>query len=384
MPHILTCQRRCDYTHPGSKLRLRFAAVTVPAPHSIERLLVIRRDNIGDLVCTTPLLAALRRRFPAAWIGALVNSYNAPVLEGNADLSEVVTYRKLKHLSERESALAALSERLASLWRLRRMGLDCVIIATPDFNRRTARLARRLAPKTLLGFSDGSAGARCLDLSEPLAKVEGWHEVERVFALGAHLGVVGEIPPLRVVPQAQEVARATACMDFAGPKIAVHISARRPAQRWPAERFAALIARLHADTGAVPVLLWSPGPTAHPQHPGDDDKAQEVRTRLEGKTPLVAYRTGRLRELVGALAACDFAICGDGGAMHLAAALRKPLVCLFGDSPPERWRPWGVAHRLLRPPSRDLADLGVDDVARSFMELRQQCAAQPQARSSDA
>ncbi len=381
---MLTSRRRSDYTHPGSTILLRFAAATVPASHSIERLLVIRRDNIGDLVCTTPLLAALRRRFPAAWIGVLVNSYNAPVLEGNPDLSEVVSYRKLKHLGARESVLAALGERLASLWRLRRMGLDCAIIATPDYNRRTARLARRLAPKTLLGFSDGSADARCLDLSEPLAKVEGWHEVERVFALGAHLGVGGEIPPLRVVPQAQEVARAAARMDFPGPKIAVHISARRPAQRWPAERFAALIARLHADAGAVPVLLWSPGPADHPQHPGDDEKAQEIQARLAGRTPMVAYRTAHLRELVGALAACDYAICIDGGAMHLAAALGKPIVCLFGDSPPERWRPWGVTHRLLRPPSRKLADLGVDDVVRSFVELRDQCAAQPQARSSDA
>ncbi|MBI3715416.1 MAG: hypothetical protein HY255_05435 [Betaproteobacteria bacterium] len=45
-----------------------------------EGLLVIRRDNIGDLVCTTPLLAALRTHFPQARIEVLANSYNAPVL----------------------------------------------------------------------------------------------------------------------------------------------------------------------------------------------------------------------------------------------------------------------------------------------------------------
>ena len=40
----------------------------------MKQILVIRRDNIGDLVCTTPLFTALRRRFPDAWIGAFVNS----------------------------------------------------------------------------------------------------------------------------------------------------------------------------------------------------------------------------------------------------------------------------------------------------------------------
>src|SRR6185436_17853806 len=39
------------------------------------RILILRRDNIGDLVCTTPLIEALRARHPQAWIGALVNTY---------------------------------------------------------------------------------------------------------------------------------------------------------------------------------------------------------------------------------------------------------------------------------------------------------------------
>ena len=196
-----------------------------------------------------------------------------------------------------------------------------------------------------------------------------------MFALGAHLGVVGEIPPLRVVPDAREVGKVAARMGAARPRVAVHVSARRPAQRWPAERFAALIERLHGTTDAVSVLLWSPGAADHPQHPGDDEKAEEIKSRLGSRTPLVACRTEQLRELIGALAACDLAICADGGALHLAAALGKPVVCLFGDSPPERWRPWGVPHRVLRPASRDVADIGVEDVLRAFLELRAECAA---------
>src|SRR5688572_31042511 len=121
------------------------------------RILVVRRDNIGDLVCTTPFIAALRQRLPDAWIGALVNSYNAAVVERNPDLDTVIAYTKLKHLQPGESALAVLRARLAALWRLRRQRLDYVVLATHD--ARTARLLRWLRPKRLV-MPDADTGAR--------------------------------------------------------------------------------------------------------------------------------------------------------------------------------------------------------------------------------
>jgi ADP-heptose:LPS heptosyltransferase len=328
------------------------------------RILVVRRDNIGDLVCTTPLFTGLRQRFPKAWIGALVNSYNAPILEGNPDLDEVVAYRKLKHLESNDNPLAAFAGRLASFWKLRRMRLDFVVLATPDFNPRTLQLASWLAPKKIIGFSDGSQAARALDLSVPLSQVSAMHEVERVFALAAHFGIGDEIPPLKVVPDKAEIEKAhSALMGSKGNlRLAVHISARRPPQRWPAERFAALIERLQSTHGANAMLLWSPGPADHPQHPGDDEKAKQIAASVK----VVPYPTERLRQLIGALAACDAVICSDGGASHIAAALGKPMLCFFGDSPVERWRPWWAPAQVLQPPTRRVADISVEDAVRAF------------------
>ena len=337
----------------------------------LHRLLVVRRDNIGDLVCTTPLLRALRMRFPRAWIGALVNSYNAPVLDRNPDLDAVYAYTKLKHLEDGQSPIRALLARGLDLWGLRRKRLDAVVLATPAFSRRTLRLARWLAPMRLVGFSDGSPAARALDLSVPQSSVDGRHEVERVFALARLFGIDGDIPPLRLVPDPAEVERArvgTGVHD-GRPKIAVHISARRPAQRWPVERFAELIGLVHSEYGATPILLWSPGPSNHPRHPGDDDKANAIRERVGDRAPIVGYPTERLAELIGVLATCDAMVCADGGAMHVAAALGKPIVALFGDSPPERWRPWGVAHRVLRTASCSVQDIGTRDVLEALGTL---------------
>jgi ADP-heptose:LPS heptosyltransferase len=257
------------------------------------------------------------------------------------------------------------------LWKLRRLRLDAVVLATTAFVPRIAHLARWLAPQQIVGFSDGSAAAqRALDVAVPMRGTDGRHEVERVFGLAAHFGVSGAIPPLRVLADEAETRRAAAGFGTqGGPRIAVHISARRPRQRWPAERFAALIERLHKAHGTRAMLLWAPGAPDDPRHPGDDDKAAEVVRRLDGRVPLAAYRTASLRELIGALSACDLQVAADGGATHLAAGLGKPVLAFFGDVSAERWRPWGVPHRVLQPPSGDVADLAVDEVAAAFVSL---------------
>ena len=334
------------------------------------RILVIRRDNIGDLVCTTPLFAALRRKFPQAWIGAWVNSYNAAVLEGNRDVDEVIAYTKLKHLDRSEGALSALAKRISALWRLRRMKLDFVVLATSDFSPKLLRLARALGAKRVVGFSDGSAAARGLDLSVPIAALTGLHEVERVFRLAPLFGIDGPPPALKVVADSSELQRASAAFPAgAGRKVAVHISARRPAQRWSAERFAELIRMIGAGGASRVLLLWSPGTQDDPRHPGDDEKAREIVERVGDASLLRPYPTETLPELIGALAACDAVICSDGGASHLAAALGKPIVCFFGDSPVERWHPWGVPHRILQPASRRVSDISADEAMAAFGSL---------------
>jgi ADP-heptose:LPS heptosyltransferase len=325
----------------------------------VRHILVVRRDNIGDLVCTTPLFAALRARFPDAWLGALVNSYNAPVLAGNDDLSKVFAYTKLKHLDAGQSAWRLLGARFSDLWRLRRMKLDSVVLATTTPSARNQSLAGWLAPAAIVGYD------AALDRA-----MQGRHEVERVFALAARFGVEGPIPPLKVVADAAEAERAVAAFPAGpGPRIAVHVSARRRAQRWPAERFAALIARLRTVHDARCMLLWAPGAADHPQHPGDNEKSARIRALLGTEANTVFYPTTTLPALIGALAACDYAILPDGGAMHLAAALGKPVVALFGDSPVDRWRPWGVPHRVLCPASRDVNDIALEAVEAAYASL---------------
>lgn len=328
------------------------------------RILVVRRDNIGDLVCTTPLFAGLRRRFPDAWIGALANSYNASVLRGNSDVSEIIAYRKLKHREPGDSLFSNLWSRYRMITALRRRSLDYVVLAGNA--ARAMGLARLMRPKSLVAAS--SAGGR----PDVAIEAGAGHEVEMTFRLAQAFGIDGPPPAPSVFPDAATAARMRgeieACIPGAARLIGVHISARKPSQRWPLERFAELAREIARQGNAGILLFWSPGAESDPRHPGDDQKAQTLALELRN-LPLVSVPTPNLDQLIAGLSLCDRVICSDGGAMHLAAALAKPIVCLFGRSDAVRWHPWGVQHELLQPASSDVRDIGVGDVLAALGRL---------------
>ncbi len=332
------------------------------------KILVVRRDNIGDLVCTTPLIGALRRRFARAHIAALVNTYNRQVLEGHPDLNALYAYAKAKHRMPGQSRVSVYWDRLVLMRKLRAQHFDCVLLASSQPGASALRLARWIAPAHIAGYAEPSG---MVDMALPRETAVALHEVEEVFRLAQLFGIEGTAGKLSMAVDAAARARASAALGARKPErklIALHISARKPSQRWPSERFAQL---MHALSGEARfLLLWSPGASDHPQHPGDDAKAQTL-IRAAGTLPLAAYPTHELRDLAAALSLADCVICSDGGAMHIAAALGKPILCFFGDSDATRWHPWGVPYRLLQPESRDAADVSLAAALQALRELQQ-------------
>ncbi|MEO1766419.1 glycosyltransferase family 9 protein [Thiobacter aerophilum] len=249
------------------------------------KILLIRRDNIGDLVCTTPLFSALRARFPEAFLAAFVNSYNAEVLAGNPHLDSVYSYTKAKHRAPGKTAAEVYWDRLKLFWHLRRMRFDYAIIAGAHFLPRALRLARAVSPRHIIGFTEpGKAGVAHIDIAIPYTLPHPLHEVEDIFRLLAPLGIEGPPGPLTVVAPPEETARAQAALATLGqgPVVGLHISARKPSQRWPKERFAELARLLVARHGVRLMLFWSPGSESNPLHPGDDEKAAWIVEATQG------------------------------------------------------------------------------------------------------
>lgn len=346
-----------------------------------SRILVVRRDNIGDLICTTPLIAALRQQFPDAYLAVLANSYNRAVLDGNPAIDEIFSYDKLKHTHGVTGRIAAVIARIKLIMAMRAKRFDLAILAKSGFDRHGLRLARQAGVKAVLGFAP-EQGTAPDALTHPIAaeNPKTLHEVEVVGQLLRPLGGKGAPGPLKMFPDARLVSGFRQKLEAQGPGrkwIALHLSAREQTRRWPEEKFVALIEQLNAVNDRPDgkdrigfVLLWSPGAADNPTHPGDDDKAAEVLRRSTGAC-VVPITTVRLQELIAAVAACDLFVGADGGAMHVAVGLGLPVAALFENSDAKRlhWYPWQVSHRLIQPTMFPVSDIGVDAVASAVVEL---------------
>jgi heptosyltransferase-3 len=295
-------------------------------------ILVIRRDNIGDLLCTTPLLHALRLHYPQTKIAVLANSYNAPILENNPDIDTVYAYTKAKH-SQHSKLVAIWKE-----WRLFRLikqaRYELIIHANPTAHPRTAKLARYLKAGLTLGVTDNDTDYDICIKKDELAS---GHHVEQVFSLLKPLGIEGAPGPLTLATR-QPYQPNTPTV------IGIHLSSRKPDNRWPEANYRALIEQLLTH-GFDIELFWAPGSEQDPHHPGDDELARRVKEGFDDRVRLIQTQT--LAELVEGLNQCDLMVCPDGGTLHIAAALQKPLVALFGCTDPAVWGPWGTRSETL-------------------------------------
>lgn len=336
-----------------------------------ESIILIRRDNIGDLVCTTPAIRALRLKFPGARIALLVNSYNAEVLRGNPDIDDVYIYEKAKHNKDK-SGLKIAFDNLRLIREIRKKRFDCSIGCGYNYSPRLARYTWLTGGKARIGcFPKGKASSFFYN-----AGIEGpevpLHEAVAMMRLLKPLGIEGEPPKQVLKPDSVLAGNTRQYLEMSGLKkgekiILFQISSRKPENRWPKESFRELADMVHGIPGLRVLLLWAPGSPDNPLHPGDDDKAEWIISSMK-KKPLV-YRTNSLSELIAVMSLGSLAVTSDGGAMHIAAALDMPVLSVWGSTDERRWSPWGVPYIILQKETKRADSVASAEAFEAFKEL---------------
>ena len=210
------------------------------------RILVVRRDNIGDLLCTTPLLHGLRKKFPTAHLSVLASNYNVAVLERNPDIDEVFVFLKRHQKVSGQHFFSLLWKRWKLVRVLRKRHFDYILLANGGW-----RYARQLRGKRMIGFHERhQPDHRQPDVIVPMENDgRNEHEVSKMKQLGMALGITESSGPTFIFPDparvAYEVERLVA-LGWNRKKltIALHISSRQPGQRWREESFVALAKKL--------------------------------------------------------------------------------------------------------------------------------------------
>jgi heptosyltransferase I len=303
--------------------------MTVELPSPPRRILLIKPSAIGDVVHTLPIWNLLRKHWPAAEISWLVTPGCAGLLDGLPGLN-VIRFERGRLANAWRSASAAKELLGLGKW-LRDLRFDLVIDLQGLF--RSGWMTWQTHAPVRVGFANARELAWTFYTHRvPIESTE-QHATERYLKVLAALGV--PTGPIEYPFAHDERDRAhVETLLPAGTKYAVLLPGTNwPTKRWPVEKFARLVAPLRQRFGLEVVVAGGP------------DVAE-----LADQIPDAINLAGQtnLPQLVALLDRADVVIANDSGPMHIAAALGRPLVAIYGPTSPVRTGPYYRMETVVR------------------------------------
>ncbi len=343
-----------------------FFRKTRERPQAIRRVLLMRPDHIGDVVCTLPAIHALRASLPEAQIDLLIRS-SARSLFWNMDeelggVDFLVFNASWRDRPKRKKFGFLSMNRLRRLLRLRAEEIggsyDLAVDLAGDFQSIVAaRLAgvRYLVGRGIRGFGFG------LDVeAEEFPKR---HQVEFNLDMLEHAGLGPfETKNPALTLSEEELAEGRACIaslteDTSGSFIGIHPGAGGRERIWSPKLYGELISRVVSTLPARVLLLGGPDD----RQVVDETLKSMKGVRVRGTIIDMCEKVQHLRSLMGVMKACRLFIGNDSGPTHIAAALGLPVICIFqGPAEPSVWGPRGPNVLVLRKSPSSIGDTHKD------------------------
>jgi heptosyltransferase II len=327
---------------------------------TVERILVMEPWLIGDVVLATPILRALRNRYPSAEIALLGKRHAADLLDRSGLVDRVIVFDLPWTANEGKYRPTRYDRSLLSeLFRdLREARFSLTLDARMDVRSNIVTYSTG-APRRI-GYDFGG-GAFLLTDALP-ARPSDNHRVHDWLALMKPLDdgrwgknmtakILGKrfTPQLAVTSSERQSARLRLrALGFGDDDriVGIHPGASRPRGRWPLENFAFVTDSLCSRHGVRCLVFVDP-----------EGYGEAIPVR--GAAQLVR---ASLREMMALMTHCDLFVCNDSGPMHVADALRAPVVGIFTTGNPVWHRPFsdgqvfvgrGTGHESIHYPSRD-------------------------------
>jgi heptosyltransferase-1 len=298
------------------------------------RILVVRLGAMGDIIHALPAVATLKHSFPQSRIAWAVDPKWAALLDGNPFVDRLIPMER--------RTLAGLRK----AWRdLREERFDFAV----DFQGllKSALVASVARPDRIYGFHQAQLRERAAALiysNKVMARMA--HVVDRNLELARSAGATSILHAFPLPAGMAEGELPAGDFVLAGPL------AGWLAKQWPLEYYGILARRLRQELGLPLVLNGPPGSGTVLSGVGD------VHVHLSG-VPGLIHATHMALGVVGI----------DSGPMHLAAALGKPGVAIFGPTNPERNGPYGDDFTVLRRPDAPTSYKRRAEIASSMKEI---------------
>jgi len=355
------------------------SAAVSPVTKGFERLLIVRLGSMGDIIHTLPAALALRQTFPDAFLGWVVEERWAELLCATSEPRSgavsprrpIVNHVHAVNTKEWRHSLTSVQtwERIAAaLSELRGQNYEMAV----DFQGavRSAVLAKWSGAPLVYGFRQPRENVSSMWYTHQV-EAAGTHIIEQNLSLAE--AVAQQSLDIPKVEFPGDAAAGTKIDHWLQSRHITHFVLLNPgagwgAKQWPAERFGQ-VAKLLAKNRLQSLINFGPE---------EEPLARAAESASQGAAQAVGCS---LAELIALTSRAQLVIGGDTGPMHLAAALRIPVVAIFGPTDPARNGPFGTRSRVLRStssltslshraePDMGLMEISVDQVAAAAQQL---------------
>jgi heptosyltransferase-1 len=325
------------------------AGLDTTSDKKIDRLLIVRLSAMGDVIHTLPAVHALREAFPQAHIGWLIAERWAELLcapgasrrgarSALRPLVDEVHAVNLKAWGKSPFSISTL-QRAATVWNDVR---DAHYDAAVDLQgaMRSAVLARLSGARVVYGVAEPREAPASLWYTRKVV-ARGRHVIEQNLSVAEALRANRKSSSPDVFldfpldPQA-EARIGERLAEYGGGELAIlNPGAGWGAKRWPAERYGEVARRL-SERGVRSILNYGPG------------EEELVRGAESASGGTARAMSCTITELIALTRRARLFVGGDTGPLHLAAALRVPVVAIYGPTDPARNGPYGTRSIVLR------------------------------------
>jgi lipopolysaccharide heptosyltransferase I len=300
------------------------------------KILILKPSSLGDVIHALPVLRLLKARWPQSEIYWWLDVKLAPLLAGDPDLAGIFQFQR-----QRWASLHRWPEIIGSVRSMRQTQFDLAL----DLQglARSAMFAWLANAALTVGLDNPREGvregARALYDVRPPPSAPDAHAVDRYLSVLQPLGVPihsnFEWLPRRPAVAAEIRKKWNVS---SGPWIALVPGARWDNKRWPAQSFRRLLELMNEYPDTRFVILGAPD---------EQDIANTVMSANPERCLNLAGKTS-LWEMIEWIRLSRLLITNDTGPMHIAAALRKPVVAIFGPTNPRNTGPYGQLDHVLQ------------------------------------
>lgn len=283
---------------------------------------------VGDAVHVLPVAIALKRARPSIRISWVLQPAPASLVRGHWAIDEIIVFERARGWRAFTQVRGQLAERpfdvVLDLQVYLKAGIVTAFTHSPvklGFDRARARDANWL-------FTTHRIPAHAV----------GQHVQDQYFEFLDALGVSHGEPTWDLGPwPAERAAQQAFYARFDRPVAAIVVATSNPRKDWEADQWAEVALALDRDFGLQPVLVG-----------GNTPREQAAAQTIVRRAPCAAVALGTgLRPLVGVLHGAALVLAPDTGPLHMAVALERPVIGLYGYTNPKRTGPYRRFHDLI-------------------------------------